>query len=419
MGAAVARQAKRYETRVAPGVYERHASTCAKSRKLKRKACDCTPTYQAKVRVGPADSRSTYSATFSTLAEATAWVEETKANARRGEAPPARRRAPILRDAADEWVARAIAGKAMDRSGKKPFSAATVDNYERALRVHVLEWIDQGRRVRLGDLPADAIDRRTLQAAINGIAEQKGNETARQCAAAAVAVLRDLDRRNIIEIEVPQIVFPSPNAARDQALTVTEADRLLEAAVADDRKTDRSLMAPLVALLIGTGLRGSEALGLRWGPDGLDLPDVGPSRATVARDTTKSDSGARTLYIEEMYATYLRRHRKRMGSRAQDGELVFSREDGAPLDLKGRVRSGFARISKAGGFPVRIGSHVLRHSQGTWLEAAGHSATSMAERLGHADPSTTLRRYVHAPKDDPEAIFKLDEYRRREREAAG
>ena len=91
---------------------------------------------------------------------------------------------------------------------------------------------------------------------------------------------------------------------------------------------------------------------------------------------------------------------------------------GAPLDLKGRVRSGFARISKASRSPGQIGSHVLRHCQETWLEA-GHGAAAIAGRLGHADPSHTMRRYVHAPKYDPEAAVKFDGYRGRELEKVG
>ena len=94
----------------------------------------------------------------------------------------------------------------------------------------------------------------------------KSNETARIAYAALAAVLRDLYGRGLIDDLPPRVLMPPPSRPRERALTIEEADRLLVAAQADDEETKRSLMAPLVALLIATGARISELLALSWVP---------------------------------------------------------------------------------------------------------------------------------------------------------
>ena len=63
--------------------------------------------------------------------------------------------------------------------------------------------------------------------------------------------------------------------------------------------------------------------------------------------------------------------------------------------------------------------HTLRHSQGSWLSAAGENATDIAARLGHSDPAFTLRRYVHADRKRlAEAPAALEALRQRARKPA-
>lgn len=64
---------------------------------------------------------------------------------------------------------RARAGKALNRSGRR-FASNTVDNYERALRVHVLEFVSNRTGKDLKDLPVDEIDARMIQAMVNHLA---------------------------------------------------------------------------------------------------------------------------------------------------------------------------------------------------------------------------------------------------------
>ena len=56
---------------------------------------------------------------------------------------------------------------------------------------------------------------------------------------------------------------------------------------------------------------------------------------------------------------------------------------------------------------VRATPHTLRHSLATLLFEQGHTAAQVAAWIGHADPSFTLRTYVHA-RDVGDAAFLDD-----------
>lgn len=400
------------ERRVAAGVVERHTLECATSRRA-RAACTCVPAYRARVRTGSRGEQRTISETFGTLAEAVAWIGAAKRTARSGSHPVPRTAVPTLGKAAPDFLARARAGKALTRSGRT-YAVTTVDSYERALRLHVYTFVSERSGLALKALPADAIDTRTMQAMVGALTSTSSAAIARKAEASLSAVLRDLYAREVIDAVPNRPTLPAPPAGREKYLTIGQADKLLAVATDDDADTGRSLMAPLVAVLIATGCRISEALGLVWGPDGLNL-DAKNSTVTIGRGTTKSDAGARMVGIEREYAVVLRRHRLATG-RPGDGALVFADEHGLPLNRAGRVRSGMGRVAKAAGL-VGTSFHVLRHSQGSWLSAAGESATDIAARLGHRDPSFTLRTYVHADRERlaeaPSALTRLREQARK------
>lgn len=406
------RSAPPRERRVAPGVIERHTVECATSRRA-RASCDCTPAYRARIRTGPRGEQRTLSETFGTLAAAAAWIADARTLQRSGQHPSPRKPVPTLAKAAADFLARARAGKALTRSGRR-YAATTTMNYESALRVHVLEFVSERSGLALKELPVDAIDTRTMQAMVNHTMSASSAATSRKAEAALSAVLVDLYNREILDAIPPRPTLPAPPAGRDRFLTVWQADELLTAAVADDEEMSRTLMAPLVAVLVATGCRITEALGLVWGPDGVDLDAKNPT-VTIGRNTTKTEAGARTVGIEKEYAATLRRHRLATG-RPEEGALVFATDDGRPLSRDGRVRYGLQRITSAAGVEG-IGFHVLRHSQGSWLSAAGESATDIAARLGHRDPSFTLRTYVHADRERlAEAPSALADLRERARE---
>ena len=352
--------------------------------------------------------------TIPTRAEAEAWVAEVRERARRGaQGIPVRRPAPLLGNAAREFLRRAKAGTALT-GARRPYAPSTLNGYESALRRHVLPHHDERHGDALANLPADTLDTRVLQAMVNALTAAASPALARVADAAIVAVLRDLYERGLLDALPARPVLPPPPAGRTERLSLAQVNTLLAAARTDDERTGRSLMEPLLHLLAGGGLRVSEALALTWGPEGVDL-EADPPRVTVGRAATKTDAGARTIGLGREEAAALRRHRLATG-RPPDGAPVFVDDEGRPLSRDGRMRSGLRRIAQAAGVPA--GFHLLRHTHGSLLADAGQGGHAIAARLGHRDPAFTARRYVHADRqrlaDAPAALEAL-----RGRERAG
>jgi integrase len=86
--------------------------------------------------------------------------------------------------------------------------------------------------------------------------------------------------------------------------------------------------------------------------------------------------------------------RVRLGlGRLTDETLVFPALDGgyqSPNNLSGDWRE--FRIAIKG---PNVGFHALRHSHASMLIAANVDIVEISKRLGHADPSITLKIYAH------------------------
>jgi integrase len=167
-----------------------------------------------------------------------------------------------------------------------------------------------------------------------------------------------------------------------------------------------SPMAPLWALLLGTGLRLGEGLGLRWSD--LDLPSGTltvsvalhplPKWARTTRrldfEQPKTPSSRRTLAVPAFVARALLRQREVQGTtpRNIDG-LVFTTPKGTPLDAR-NVSRAFARDRKAAGLePMRI--HDLRHTAASLMLAQGSSLDDVKRVLGHSTIAVTSDTYGH------------------------
>jgi integrase len=75
--------------------------------------------------------------------------------------------------------------------------------------------------------------------------------------------------------------------------------------------------------------------------------------------------------------------------------FMFSRSPQGSEPIRPDVVTKFAaRAAKSAG--VNTHMHALRHFTATQAIGAGYDARTVASRLGHADPSITLRVYSHA-----------------------
>ena len=72
---------------------------------------------------------------------------------------------------------------------------------------------------------------------------------------------------------------------------------------------------------------------------------------------------------------------------------VFGNEDGTPM-LPNNMTRRWQDVCISRGLP-QVMFHALRHTHASALIAAGIDVVKISRRLGHADPTVTLRTYAH------------------------
>jgi integrase len=165
-------------------------------------------------------------------------------------------------------------------------------------------------------------------------------------------------------------------------------------------------MRALVLLSVGTGLRQGEALGLTVDRVNLLRREVTVDRQLIkvvgqppALGSLKTTSSRRVVPLPTSVVDALAAHMAAYPP-CRDG-LIFSGADGQPVARAWLHRTWRKAITDAG-LPADTTWHLLRHTYASVLIDGGESATVVARRLGHANPSETLRTYSHLWPDSDE-----------------
>lgn len=183
----------------------------------------------------------------------------------------------------------------------------------------------------------------------------------------------------------------------------TEAVQRLVAAARDED----SVLAAAIVLAAVTGARRGELCALRWSDVHWTSRTLtiarsltvirreateGPTKTHQRRDIAMDDAlGAFVAQRQAEQQTYA----ETVGVKLVDDPYLLSRAaDGATPGLPDGLTHGYARIAAKLGIAGHF--HQLRHYAATTSIAAGSDVRTVAGRLGHADPSTTLRIYAHA-----------------------
>jgi integrase len=179
-------------------------------------------------------------------------------------------------------------------------------------------------------------------------------------------------------------------------------------------------LATFILLAASTGARRGELIGLRWKDVDFARGVVSIERAIVLADRMLVEQGTKTrqsrrVTLDGETVKALAAHRgvmqgeaKAAGARLGENAFVFS---GAPdgsepwrPDATSRSFEFVCRRARVSG--VRL--HDLRHYVATQLLASGVDVRTVAGRLGHRNPATTLNVYAHfVPEADAEAAHTL------------
>ena len=183
---------------------------------------------------------------------------------------------------------------------------------------------------------------------------------------------------------------------------------------------------PILTVLLGTGMRIGECLGLRW--DDLDFENriISVNHTFVYRpdekgksakhiSTPKTISGRRTIpMIDEVFNAFLDEYelQKCVGFSSEEidgySNFVFVTATGS-IYLPSAVNRAIERdcnfevLDKENGEDAvilpKFSNHSLRHAFTTRMCEAGVNIKAMQEILGHADAETTMDIYAEATKD--------------------
>jgi integrase len=180
----------------------------------------------------------------------------------------------------------------------------------------------------------------------------------------------------------------------------------VQALIATAEATD-PVLAAAIALGAVTGARRGELCALRWSDVDWERRTLRIARSltVIKREVTEGPTKThqrRDIAIDGALDAFLNQRRRHQeayaasaGTTLVPDPYLLSRcaNGGAPCRPDG-ITGGFHRLAKKSGVTSHF--HELRHFAATTAIAAGVDVRTVAGRLGHADPSVTLRVYAHA-----------------------
>jgi len=207
--------------------------------------------------------------------------------------------------------------------------------------------------------------------------------------------------------------LPKDERREMQVFTREQAAQFMEATIYSPHKA-------LFSLLLSSGMRPGEALGLKWGDVDMKAGRVHVQRALSKTKTgwvlrePKTARSRRAIPLPPSVMNDLKEHRAaqleerlKTGS-YNDRDLVFADRTGEPLSPKEVYRKHFIPLLRDAGLP-KIRMYDLRHTCATLLLAAGENPKVVSERLGHASITLTLDTYSHVlPDMQDRATAKLE-----------
>jgi len=249
--------------------------------------------------------------------------------------------------------------------------------------------------VRVGEASPARID-----AALRSMRSAHGPTMARQAktvlrGALQLAVMANVLGSNPVRDVQPLTSKTQPKGA--VGLTAEQLRDLLQKLQASKFCQDHDLIDP-ITLLIATGLRRSELLGLRW----IDYDDAARTLAVAGKvvrvageglqrvDETKSAAGRRKVPVP-LFAVEMLRIRRRLsylGERA----VIFPSTAGTLRDPNNFGKE-WRNVREQLGVP-EVTTHSFRKTAATLIDDDGLSARIGADHLGHSKVSMTQDRYM-------------------------
>ncbi|MCB5238898.1 site-specific integrase [Niallia circulans] len=159
-----------------------------------------------------------------------------------------------------------------------------------------------------------------------------------------------------------------------------------------------------------TGLRIGELLALKWTDFDEKLATIRVTKTMYNPTnhiekyqilTPKTSGSVRTIRIDEMVVSMLRKHRIKQNEIKlkqrpiyKDQNFIFARNDGHP-QIRKVIVTRLERLLKKANIHKKITPHSFRHTHTSLLIEAGVGIKEIQQRLGHTDINTTMNIYAH------------------------
>lgn len=270
---------------------------------------------------------------------------------------------------------------------------STYDNYHTVVKYHVLPSL--GRR-KVTEIKVADVDR--LLAAKLG--EGLSASTVHRVRALISQCLDQGVRWGEVPTNVARLSRP-PKMVRPEGRTLTreQAQQLLEA-LREHRHES------LYLLMLSTGMRRGEALGLKWEDLNTDIGVVRVKRnlkregGRIVTADTKTLKSRRAVNIPAPVMEALRvnrelqeKERVNLGEAWIETGFIFTTSIGTPIDPRNLYRE-FTQICERAGLG-RWHPHELRHSAASLMLASGVKLQVVSEVLGHSSIRMTADVYGH------------------------
>lgn len=308
------------------------------------------------------------------------------------------REALTVADLIDAYLADGPATKPAKRVTSWATDASNLNRHIRPLlgakRAHAVTQADAARAVR--DITSGKTAS-SVKTGTRGLARVTGGAgIARRTRAVASALWAWGLLHKVIRGENPfaAVKLGAP-PVQERFLSREEAGRFLDA-ITELQAADRlsTTFADALRLLLLTGARKTEILGLRWSEVDFDR-----KLATLPPERTKAGgkTGARRVHLSPPAMTVLvQRHAARQ-TLGDSERSLFAFPAARGLSHAVGLRRGFLKVCQAAKLDaVRV--HDLRHSFASFALADGASLFLIAKALGHANSRTT-ERYTHLSGD--------------------
>jgi len=312
------------------------------------------------------------------------------------EPPPAKQ---TVKQFLEHWI---------ENVAKPRLRPRTFIGYKKIVELHVVP--------ALGHLRLHALNPQQVQSMLSGLQLKKlAPRTVRGVRAVLRAALGDAVRWGLVGRNAAALAHVPRVPRAELNVLSPEAAKTFVETLAGDR------LEAFFVVLIATGLRLGEALGLRWSD--VDLQN-GTLRVHQALQRVngqlkfvepKSDRSRRSVMLPAFAIEALKRHascqkRERLlaGSNWVDSGLVFTSTIGTSLDER-NVRRTFKFLLQDAALPL-MRLHDLRHTTATLLLSQGVHPRIVMETLGHSQISLTMDTYTHAlPSLQAEAAKRMDD----------